>query len=96
LSLHGKIELTILDYCVVLKDFFLDSQGHIMARNLYIDESTVPILPLGFYLFSVKFTENFPQQPSELVGVAKYYCEAKEMVERKPKPKVTCLFKAIN
>jgi len=59
-----------------------------MARNLYINETVVPIFPLGFYFFSVKFIENFPQQASESVGVVNFYFQAMEMVGSKRNPKV--------
>ncbi|XP_034479995.1 uncharacterized protein LOC117785851 [Drosophila innubila] len=62
-------------------------EGHLMARNLFIDSNNtfIPKLPLGFYLVSIKITENFLGQQIENVGLVKYYVQAAEMVQIKKK-----------
>ncbi|XP_062127558.1 uncharacterized protein LOC133839924 [Drosophila sulfurigaster albostrigata] len=59
--------------------------GHLFARNLYIDanSSFIPRFPLGFYMISFKVSENYPDRPSEHVGLIKYYVHAAEMVQIK-------------
>lgn len=56
-----------------------------LARNLYIDENLMPSFPLGFYLISLKFFENYADRPTQFVGTVKYYVNIKEMVKIKQK-----------
>ncbi|XP_051859493.1 uncharacterized protein LOC127565381 [Drosophila albomicans] len=51
--------------------------GHLFARNLYIDANS------SFYMISFKVSENYPDRPSEHVGLIKYYVHAAEMVQIK-------------
>ncbi|XP_043070705.1 uncharacterized protein LOC122322477 [Drosophila grimshawi] len=47
--------------------------GHLMARNMWLNEKYIPVpMPLGFYVFSARFSEK------EEIGFIKFYFEAKE------------------
>ncbi|XP_032586439.1 uncharacterized protein LOC6578370 [Drosophila mojavensis] len=54
--------------------------GHIMARNLYIDESLLPTFPLGIYQFSVFIMENHVNG-FDYIGEIKIFVHAMEMVK---------------
>ncbi|XP_017958340.1 uncharacterized protein LOC108652660 [Drosophila navojoa] len=58
-------------------------KGHLLARNLYIDEKLMPNFPQGFYQISLKFFENYPIGPARFVGTVKFYVNVKEMVKIK-------------
>ncbi|KRF78559.1 uncharacterized protein [Drosophila virilis] len=59
--------------------------GHLIARNLYIDESFLPRFPLGFYKISIKLLETYMDHPKRSVGIIKYYFQVKQMVKAKKK-----------
>lgn len=62
---------------------FYSFQGHLIARELYIDGTSFPVFPLGIYMFSLTIRENFHNRSSEGVGTIKYYFEVMEMVKSK-------------
>ncbi|XP_030246498.1 uncharacterized protein LOC108658156 [Drosophila navojoa] len=65
--------------------------GHLMARDLYVDENLLPAFPLGFYQFSIFIMENHIND-YDYIGEIKLFVHAMEMVQlnrRKPKKNVT-------
>lgn len=62
-------------------------EGHLVARDLYIDESLLPVFPLGVYKISIYLMENHINT-YEYVGEINAYVTAIEEVplnRRKPK-----------
>ncbi|XP_030560358.1 uncharacterized protein LOC115762333 [Drosophila novamexicana] len=59
--------------------------GHLIARNLYIDENILPRFPLAFYQIYLKVIENYADRSSRTAGVIKFYVQAREMVKTKNK-----------
>ncbi|KAH8396870.1 hypothetical protein KR215_005758, partial [Drosophila sulfurigaster] len=58
--------------------------GHLFARNLYMDESYVPIFPLGFYQLRINFTEYLNNRIDTL-GVVSLFVQAMEEYRLKSK-----------
>ncbi|XP_017148936.1 uncharacterized protein LOC108159854 [Drosophila miranda] len=51
--------------------------GHMFARDLFIDESVVPIkLPLGYYQVSLTSFENYRDKPPLCLGTIKLYAQS--------------------
>ncbi|KAH8261382.1 hypothetical protein KR044_008122, partial [Drosophila immigrans] len=49
--------------------------GHVFSRNLYIDESYIPILPIGVYKIMFNFTEETREQ-SEFIAKISFYFQS--------------------
>ncbi|EDV93960.1 GH25271 [Drosophila grimshawi] len=58
--------------------------GHLLARNVYIDAHLIPPFPLGFYLWSNIFREHI-NNTIEHIGTVKFYFQAMEPVVSKKK-----------
>ncbi|XP_030238960.1 uncharacterized protein LOC108658344 [Drosophila navojoa] len=81
----------VLNMCNVLSKRNFSPYGmiirHIMARDLYIDESLLPAFPLGFYQFSIFIMENHIND-YDYIGEIKIFVHAMEMVQlNRKKPK---------
>ncbi|EDW74425.2 uncharacterized protein Dwil_GK21911 [Drosophila willistoni] len=56
--------------------------GHLFARDVYMDESYLPIqMPLGLYQFSISIYENYQRKSTDYVGAIKFYAQAMEPVK---------------
>lgn len=67
--------------------FISSSQGHLFARNLYIDanNSLIPTFPIGFYLVTLDIIDNYGKEDSEHFGMIKYYLQSMYMTKTKRK-----------
>ncbi|BFG06359.1 uncharacterized protein DMAD_04886 [Drosophila madeirensis] len=57
--------------------------GHLIARGAYVDESYVPISPLGLYKVNITIMENYPAKRPDHAGGFVWYVQAMTPVIRK-------------